>query len=204
MRETPEGGLQVAPHCPGGGYATSPLGGNNGVSLSGQPRQYTLFINVCENIVEYPEIMVDPLTFIGAAASITGIVESLAKTVSTLHELRSRWKQADFTFINLIAQLTALKAALNKLEEWMDAGLDEGQDPYHQLVIDLELNITCCRMLTHKIDSEVSELYQDANSGLDSQSKFKLMIKNGTIEGLQKMVERQTSILTLLLTVCNR
>jgi hypothetical protein len=147
--------------------------------------------------------MVDPLTFIGAAASIVGIVEALAKTVSTLHELHNRWKEADFTFVGLIAQLTALKAALTKLQGWMDAGLDEGQDPYHQLVIDLELNIACCKMLVHKMDAEVLELYQNADNRLDSQSKVKLIVKNGTFEGLQKMVDRQTSALTLLLTVCN-
>jgi guanine nucleotide-binding protein G(i) subunit alpha len=147
--------------------------------------------------------MVDPLTFIGAAASIVGIIEALGTTVSTLHELHRRWKRADFTFINLIAQLTALKAALSKLQEWMDADLDEAQDPYHQLVIDLELNIACCKMLTHKMDSEILQLYQNAENKLDSQSKVKLMVKNGTLESLQKMVERQTSALTLLLTVCN-
>jgi uncharacterized protein YaaN involved in tellurite resistance len=154
-------------------------------------------------IVNYPETMVDQLTFIGVAASIVGIIEALAKTVSTLHELHSRWKEAGSTFINLIAQLTALKAELSKLKEWMDTGLDEGQDPYHQLVIDLELNIACCKMLAHKMDAQVLEIYQIADKMLDSQNKVKLMVRNGTFEGLQKMVERQTSVLTLLLTVCH-
>jgi guanine nucleotide-binding protein G(i) subunit alpha len=147
--------------------------------------------------------MADPLTIVGTAASIAGIVEALAKTVSTLHELHSRWKQADFIFINLIAQLTALKAALGKLEEWMASDLDKSQDPHHQLVMDLEVSVTCCWMLFHKMDSEVSELYRNADNTLDSQSKLKLLVKNGTLEGLQKMVEQQTGALTLLLTVCN-
>lgn len=146
--------------------------------------------------------MADPLMIIGTA-SVAGIIEALAKTVSKLHELHRRWKRADFTFINLIAQLTALKAALSKLEEWMDAGLDEGQDPHHQLVMDLEVSVACCRMLTHRMESEISELCRNADNTLDSLGKAKLMVKNGTLEELQKMVERQTSALTLLLTVCN-
>jgi guanine nucleotide-binding protein G(i) subunit alpha len=144
--------------------------------------------------------MADPLTIIGAAASVVQIVEVLAKTLSRLSELNERWKQADYTFINLIVQLTALKAALNKLQEWMDADIDE---THHQLVMDLELSIKCCRMLIDKMDSEVSELHQSADNGLNSQGKIKLMIKNSKLEELQKMVERQTNALTLLLTVCN-
>jgi len=120
--------------------------------------------------------------------------------VSALSELHNQWKQADFIFINLIAQLTALKAALSKLQEWMDADIEE---PHHQLVMDLEVSITCCRMLVSKMDSEVAELRQNDNNGLDTQSKMKLVVKNGTLEALQKMVERQTNALTLLLTVCN-
>lgn len=144
--------------------------------------------------------MADPFTIIGTAASVASIVEILVKTVSTLSELHGRWKLADFTFINLIAQLTALKAALNKLQEWMDADME---DPHHQLVMDLELSITCCRMLVSKLDFEVSQLGQNDDSGLDKKGKMKLVVKNGTLEELQKMVERQTNALTLLLTVCN-
>jgi len=144
--------------------------------------------------------MADPLTIIGAAASVANIVELLGKTVSTLHTLLSRWKEADFTFINLIAQLTALKAALSKLQEWMDTDMDE---PHHQLVMDLEASVTCCRMLVRRMDSEVEDLQQNSGTGLDAQNKIKLVVKNGTLEELQKMVDRQTSALTLLLTVCN-
>jgi hypothetical protein len=55
------------------------------------------------------------LAIIGAAASVTSIIEVLAKTVSKLLELHSQLKQIDFTFINLTAHLIAHKAALTKL-----------------------------------------------------------------------------------------
>jgi guanine nucleotide-binding protein G(i) subunit alpha len=140
------------------------------------------------------------MTIFGASASVTSIIQVLAKVVHNLSELHNQWKQADFTFVNLIAQLTALKAALNKLQEWMDADMES---PHHQLVMDLELSITCCRMLVSKMDCEVSELRQNENDGLDMQSKMKLVVRNRTLEDLQKMAERQTNALTLLLTVCN-
>jgi guanine nucleotide-binding protein G(i) subunit alpha len=144
--------------------------------------------------------MADPLTVISTGASVVGIIEVLAKTMSRLGELKERWKQADFTFINLIGQLSALKTALNKLQEWIDSDVDETQP---LLVMDLEASITCCRMLIDKINAEVSDLHRVAENGLSSQGKLKLMLKNGTLEGLQKMVERQTNALTLLLMVCN-
>jgi guanine nucleotide-binding protein G(i) subunit alpha len=147
--------------------------------------------------------MADPLTSIGTTALVTGIVELLAKSISQLHKFHTRWEQADFTFINLIAQLSALKAALTKLEEWMDSNAEEERDLHHQLIMDLEVVITCCRMLAHKIDSEISGLYLDLDNALDTESKAKLVLKNGTLEELQRMVDRQTNALTTLLTACN-
>jgi hypothetical protein len=38
-----------------------------------------------------------------SSAYIESMIEVLAKTVGTLSELHNRWKQADFTFIDLIA-----------------------------------------------------------------------------------------------------
>ena len=141
--------------------------------------------------------MAEALGMVGASASILGIIHILGKTVITLHTLRSRYQEAAFTFLNLIAQLTALKAALNQLQTWMDTDIDE---PHHQLVMDLELSVMCCRMLVGKIDDEVEGMEVGE---LDGREKIRMVMKNGTLEDLQKMVDRQTSALTLLLTVCN-
>jgi guanine nucleotide-binding protein G(i) subunit alpha len=142
--------------------------------------------------------MADP--FFSTATSIVGIINLLARTTSRLGELKERWRQADFVFINLIAQLSALKAALNKLQGWMDVEVDEA---HHLLVMDLEASITCCQMLVNRINSEIQDLHESAENGLSSQSRLKLIFRNGTLEELQKMVERQTNALTLLLMVCN-
>ena len=147
--------------------------------------------------------MDDSMTSIGSAALVTGIVEVLAKSIGKLHKLHNRWKQADLMFMNLIAQLTALKAALVNLEEWLNTGEREGPDPHHQLIMDMELMIKCCKTLAHKIETQVSELYLNADQVLDFESKVRLMLKNSTLRNLQKMVDRQTNALTTLLTVCN-
>ncbi|KAF4625325.1 hypothetical protein G7Y89_g12839 [Cudoniella acicularis] len=144
--------------------------------------------------------MADPLSIIGAAASIAGIMDLVGKTVSTLRELHGQWKEADFTFLNLISQLTALRAGLDKISEWMEVEMGE---PHHQLVMDLEVSISCCMMLVSKLDAHAEELQRDANDKLVFWGKMKMVVKNGTLEELQKMVERQTIGLTLLLTACN-
>jgi hypothetical protein len=151
----------------------------------------------------YPQIpgtMADPISIIGTASSVASIIDVLVKTVSTLRELHNQWKQADLTLVNLIAQLTALKAGLDKIQEWMDTDMVE---THHQLVMDLEVSISCCRMLITMLQSHVSELHQNAGNTLDFENKMKLIVKNGTLEELQKMVERQTIAFTLLLTACN-
>jgi guanine nucleotide-binding protein G(i) subunit alpha len=147
--------------------------------------------------------MVEPLTIIGTAAAVVGIIESIAKALSTLHDLRGQWKQADLRLVNLEVQLLALKTALGKIGEWLKPGLDEVQDPCHELVLTVGTVIQCCNMLATMLDAEVSEFSRNTDSSLDAQSRMKFLSKNGTLEELQTMVDRQTNALTLLLTACN-
>jgi guanine nucleotide-binding protein G(i) subunit alpha len=147
--------------------------------------------------------MVEPLTIIGTAAAVVGIIQSIAKALSTLHDLRGQWKQSDLTLVNLEVQLLALKTALGKIEEWLKPGLEEEQDPCHELVLTVGTVIQCCGMLAAMLDTEVSEFSRNADNLLDTQSRVKFLSKNGTLEELQTMVDRQTNALTLLLTACN-
>ncbi|KAF4630898.1 hypothetical protein G7Y89_g7233 [Cudoniella acicularis] len=160
------------------------------------------FITKTKSDYKKNKAMSDPISIIGAVASIVGIIDIVSKTISELRELHSQWKEADFTFVNLISQLTALRAGLDKIREWIDI-VDRLTEPHHQFVMDLEASISCCRMLVSRLDSHVAEFRQDTNGKLNFQSKMKLIAKNGTLEELQRMVERQTIGLTLLLTVCN-
>src|SRR5258706_11935369 len=99
--------------------------------------------------------MADPISIIGAASALEGIIYILTRTVRTLRDLHNQWKQADFTLVNLISQLTALQAELDRIQEWINSLTVE---PHHLLVMDLEVLISCCRMLISKLDSHVSEL----------------------------------------------
>lgn len=142
--------------------------------------------------------MADPISIIGAIGAIANIIDVVAKTVSTIRQLHNRWKESDFILINIISQLVALKATLTKIQEWLETDVD----PYHQLVMDLELSLSCCKMLVTRLDGEVLAVCRTSD-WMDNKGKIELLIKHGTLEELQKMVERQSIGLSLLLTACN-
>lgn len=144
--------------------------------------------------------MADPITIVGTAAAVTNIIAIARNTITLLCDLHTRWNDADFTVLNLIAQVTALKTASCKIKEWIDSDLAQ---QHHQLVMDLDLSMTCCEMLVGKMDAQISELHRTADNALDAGSKIKVLFASKTIEDLQKLIERQTNALTLLLTACN-
>jgi guanine nucleotide-binding protein G(i) subunit alpha len=144
--------------------------------------------------------MAEALAIIGGAASVVSIIDVLARSIDSIRELRSEWKDADFTVLNLLTQLTAFKAALTKIQEWMDSEMAE---PHHQLRMDLDDSVTWCRILAEMVDKLLSDLEHQPNEPLDKIAKARLLFGSKSMEHLQKMIERQTNALTLLLTACN-
>jgi hypothetical protein len=155
--------------------------------------------------------MAEALAVIGAAGAIANIIDVASKTIKSLHDLHNRWRDADFTLLNLIAQLTALRAALSKIQEWIDQ-TEEATGRHHQLAMDMDASMTCVRMLIGKMDVEVEGLRRcvDENANgdgfgkLDLGSKIKVVFGGkGTGEEWQRLIERQVSALTLLLAACH-
>ena len=142
----------------------------------------------------------DPLSAIGTFGAVANIVQGINSAISSLHELHSQWKDSDFVFMNLEAQLTTLRSALDRIQQWIES---EAGDPYHQLIMDLDSCLRCSYMLVQKMDTQLMSLRHDTDGKLDTASKFKLVLGHRSLEKLQKMVERQTSTLNLVLTACN-
>lgn len=99
----------------------------------------------------------DPITIIGTAGAVADIIEVISKTISSLRALHNKWRGADSTILNLITQLTSLRAALDKISEWISSDL-AGNPQHHRLVIELQDSITCCTMLTRTMDAQLSKL----------------------------------------------
>lgn len=144
--------------------------------------------------------MADPFSIIGTVASVGNIIELLGKSINTIRELQTKWQDADLISLSLASQMGVLRAALIKIQDWIEADPSEA---HHQLIMDLDSSLLCCKTLVGKIDGQLSTLQQNSSDGsLATASKIKLILGSHDIEGLQKMIERQTNTLTLLLTAC--
>jgi hypothetical protein len=143
----------------------------------------------------------DAVTIIGALGAIASVVDAISKSIKSISELRERWKEADLTLLCLSSQLTALGTALSKIDEWRNCEIES--DPHHQLIIDLDTSIKCCKLLMSKINELLGKLGNTTDQPLDFISTVKLVFKGTSIENVQKMIEQQTSALLLLLTACN-
>ena len=127
-------------------------------------------------------------------------MDGISKVIGIIRDLQARWGEADLALLSLASQLTALRAATTKIQEWIDQDL---QDTHHQLVMDLDVSISCCKLLMDKVESFFTNMAQLTEKPLDLRDKFKVAFGNSGPENVQKLIEHQTSALTLLLTACN-
>ena len=101
-----------------------------------------------------------------------------------------------------MAQVTSLRAALNKICEWISSYL-AGMPQHYQLVIDLEGSISCCRTLMQSVEEQMESLSRTQDNNLDLGSRVKIVFETKAGKDFQKFIQRQASALTLLLTACN-
>lgn len=144
--------------------------------------------------------MADPLSIIGTAGAIANIIDVLTKTITTVCDMRQAWKVADLAVFAFENQLSLLKFALFEIQKWTESRSDEQS---HQLVMQVDSCVTCCRLLIGKIDSEVSQFQKTVAGGLELGSKLSFLFKTKDMEQIQRMVDQQTHTLTLLLSACN-
>ncbi|KAF5530989.1 GNA-3 g alpha subunit GNA-3 [Fusarium mexicanum] len=144
--------------------------------------------------------MADPLSIIGTAGAIANIIDVLTKTITTVCDMRQAWKVADLAVFAFENQLNLLKLALFEIQKWTES---RSNDQSHQLVMQVDSCVTCCRLLIGKIDGEVSQFQKTTAGDLELGSKLSFLFKTKDMEQIQRMVDQQTHTLTLLLSACN-
>ena len=142
--------------------------------------------------------MADPITIFSTAGAAASIVAALGSTIEAFQKAFLEWKDADFTIHTWITQLTTLRAAVNKILEWLTGETEL----HHQLIMDLDGSLSCCQTMIRKMDSKLSYLGVN-DSGLDNVGKIKLLFSSKSMDHLQRKIEQQINGLTLLLTACN-
>ena len=142
------------------------------------------------------------MDIIATTGAIVGIVDVVTRSIFVLRTLRDKYKTAALMISNLITQLTSLKAALDKISEWIASDLVDAPQ-HHQLIIDLEEAIVCCRVLVQSVGEEIERLEQNDEGSLDVHSRIQVVLKTQKFEEFQTFISRQISALGLLLTACN-
>lgn len=143
----------------------------------------------------------DPVSAIGLASSLLGIIDVAARSISALRALQQRWKVADLTISLLISQLTTLKATLNQIKEWISTSLNSIQ--HYQLVIDLGASLESCETLLLFIDGQLSHLDFNDSNDLSIESKIKVALQDKAVKECATHLVNQSTALNLLLTALN-
>ncbi|KAG5749070.1 hypothetical protein H9Q70_008263 [Fusarium xylarioides] len=144
--------------------------------------------------------MADPILIIGTAGAIANIIDVLTKTITTVCDMRQAWKIADLSVFAFENQLNLLRFALFEIQKWAESRSNEQS---HQLAMQVDSCVTCCRLLIGKIDGEVSQFQKTAAGDLELGSKLSFLFKTKDMEQIQRIIDQQTHTLTLLLSACN-
>ncbi|KAF2116362.1 G-protein alpha subunit-domain-containing protein [Lophiotrema nucula] len=132
-------------------------------------------------------------------ATVNANIERLRQSIDALRQLHDRWKDSSGTFINLIAQLTALKSNLGEMQDWMNYAIN---DMHPQLLMDLDVLMISCGMLVRNVDTLILQLRQPAQDNADIAVKMKFAVARRSMNRLRDVAKRQTDAVTLLLAAC--
>lgn len=126
-------------------------------------------------------------------------MDRLRQSIDALRQLHDRWKDTSGTFINLIAQLTALKSNLGEMQDWMNYAIN---DIHPQLLSDLDVLMVSCGALVRNLDALVNSLRQPDHDNMDFAIKMKLAVGSRSMNRLRSVAKRQTDAVNLLLAAC--
>lgn len=135
----------------------------------------------------------------GVAGTVISIVDIIARSVLTLHDLRRRTNEAEVTVSILISQLSTIRAALDQIHRWTDECLQDDMSHY-QLIIDLGTSLDSCKLLISLIDSQLSKLEWKESDQLSFESKIRVVLNEQSTRDCLTYLNHQISALNLLLT----
>jgi len=103
-------------------------------------------------------------------------------------EVRSEYQIADLKILTFETQLAALRSVLLKIKEWAET---ETSDPHHQLTIDLDRSISCCRLLVDKIQMLLSGLQPNQASRSSRRGKVKFVFEAKEMKAFKRWLSHK-------------
>lgn len=141
----------------------------------------------------------DPISFIGTLSAAGTIVAAITKCAHTLARLRGRLQEADITLRLLLAELSAIKAALVQVEDW--ANYNSTNAPVNEnLANGFSESLEGCQLAMELLGEEVTRLAAGfANSEDDFGARIRTVWNESSMKDHQQRLHGQISALQLLL-----
>ncbi|KAF2197046.1 hypothetical protein GQ43DRAFT_475791 [Delitschia confertaspora ATCC 74209] len=143
--------------------------------------------------------MADDKRVIALTKAVATNVDRLRQSINSLRQLHDRWNDGHGTFINLIAQLTALKSNLSEMQDWMNYSIS---DLHPQLLQDLDVLMTSCGMLVRNLDALAVQLRRPDHDHVDWAIKLRFVVSRRCMNQLRDVARRQADAVNLLLAAC--
>ncbi|KAF1977471.1 guanine nucleotide-binding protein-like protein alpha-3 subunit [Bimuria novae-zelandiae CBS 107.79] len=135
----------------------------------------------------------------GLMSAVSANLDRLRTSIDALRQLHDQWQDGNGTIINMIAQLSALKANLGEMQDWMNYAINE---MHPQLLNDLDMLMTSCSLLVRSLDALTAQLRQPDHDKADWALKLKFRVGSRSMNRLKGVAKRQTDAVQLLLAAC--
>ncbi|KAI1343214.1 G-protein alpha subunit-domain-containing protein [Xylariaceae sp. FL0016] len=140
----------------------------------------------------------DPASAVGLASAVVGIGDVITKSLKSLLDLESRFQDADLKIMDLVGQLSTLKAALNHVS-WFAYG--SPVTPSHRLLIDdLSVTLRCCEEVVAILDDRIQTAKKHESSGVTDSGGNVAWWEESTADEYMGFLDNQITALNLLLT----
>ncbi len=139
----------------------------------------------------------DPVSFLGAAASVTTITQLCTEGLNALLRFQKRYKNADLTVRLLITQLSTLRTALSQISEWVESCV---HDALTHVLSDLITSLDGCRLLIETLNDRLSRLEHNEHKALSMRRKAQTVWGENERTDFLSLLSHNIAALHLLLT----
>ena len=147
----------------------------------------------------------DPISIVGVASASAQIAQFIGQTIQGLCTLRGKFKDADLTIHLLIAELSAIRAAVSQLRDWAEWNSNDSPKEAEYMK-GMEVALEGCQAAMEVLAEEIKELVAEPATRGDQTSfslgfmaKAKVVWNEDTIKGHQDRLHAQVQAINLLL-----
>lgn len=155
----------------------------------------------------------DPISVIGLAGSIGGLIDITTRSILALLDLQGRYSDFGFKISQITAQLSTIRAVLKRIKDIFEIS-DEDILPNKthiipfaddELVLDFYEPIKHCEILIQRLDEQLNRfqpIYPSQSSRLNNaRTRLRFLWDESEIDQYQTMLNNHISVLNLLFTV---